>query len=461
MYFKEGNESMNNTDKYKRGFARVLTLLMILTALFVTGIPVSADTTDNTTSTAATSISEVTMTAKIAASSNTALKISWEKCPIAQGYVIYRRESTKKAFKQIKKVSASKTSYTNKGLTSSKPYQYAVRAIRKENGKYVYSKYTMVTGATRPATVKTTIKASSSSAMKVTWKKSLRADGYRIYRRAAGGKWVLVADVAKNLTSYADTGLNASTKYVYAVRPYKKGGNVKYMSAVKLSNIASTQAASSNTSNGSNSKFTAAQKDVMKKILYAVETGGQVYGKQDYGDFTEAYTNSSTEYAITIGAGQWYGTEAQRLLKLIHETMGEAEWNKIDTGNHYVWKAVCNENWSKYKIPKSSWRARVIVKLLQTDVGIKCQDQLMYKQIEEYETEIRNLGVTDAQAVGMFINIRHQGGYSAVTRVLAKTAKPVSLINVYKALASDSGGQVGTYKTRQAKVYQWLLTYMK
>ena len=51
--------------------------------------------------------------------------------------------------------------------------------------------------------------------------------------------------------------------------------------------------------------------------------------------------------------------------------------------------------------------------------------------------------------------------YGAVTRVLGKTAKPVNLINVYRALATDSGGQVGTYKTRQAKVYQWLLTYMK
>lgn len=141
--------------------------------------------------------------------------------------------------------------------------------------------------------------------------------------------------------------------------------------------------------------------------------------------------------------------------------MGADEWNKIDTGNHYVWTAVCNEDWTKYRIPKSSWRARVIVKLLQTDAGIKCQDQLMYQQIDGYEAEVRKLGVSDPQAVGMFINIRHQGGYGAVTRVLGKTAKPVNLINVYRALATDSGGQVGTYKTRQAKVYQWLLTYMK
>ena len=61
----------------------------------------------------------------------------------------------------------------------------------------------------------------------------------------------------------------------------------------------------------------------------------------------------------------------------------------------------------------------------------------------------------------MFINFRHQGGYGAVTRVLAKTKKPYNLINVYNALATDTGNQVGVYKTRQAKVYQWLRTYMK
>ena len=85
----------------------------------------------------------------------------------------------------------------------------------------------------------------------------------------------------------------------------------------------------------------------------------------------------------------------------------------------------------------------------------------MYQQIDEFEAEIRKLGVTDIQAVGMFINFRHQGGYGAVTRILKKTAKPYNLVNVYKAIESDTGNQVGTYKTRQAKVYNWLLTYMK
>ena len=86
-----------------------------------------------------------------------------------------------------------------------------------------------------------------------------------------------------------------------------------------------------------------------------METGGQVYGNQKYGDFTEAFTNSSTEYTITIGAGQWYGTEAQRLLKLIHATMGEDEWNKID-GKYYA-ESMCRYVGRDIK----SWRPDVII----------------------------------------------------------------------------------------------------
>ena len=152
-------------------------------------------------------------------------------------------------------------------------------------------------------------------------------------------------------------------------------------------------------------------------------------------------------------------TEAQRLLKLIHTTSPET-YKKYDTKN-YVWNDVVNENWSTYRIKKTSTRAKIIVNLISSPAGIKCQDELMYEQIEEYETEIRNLGVTDHKAVGECINIRHQGGYGSVTRVLGKTKGEYTLDNIYKAMSTDTGNQVGTYKTRQQKVYNWLKTYMK
>ena len=66
---------------------------MLLAALFVTDIPVSADTTDSAT---VSSISAVTEKAEIKASSNTALKISWEKCPLCTGICDLQKRIYKK-----------------------------------------------------------------------------------------------------------------------------------------------------------------------------------------------------------------------------------------------------------------------------------------------------------------------------------------------------------------------------
>lgn len=198
------------------------------------------------------------------------------------------------------------------------------------------------------------------------------------------------------------------------------------------------------------------QKEVLRKIIYAVETGGQVYGKQDYSDFTEAYTNSSAEYAITIGAGQWYATEAQTLLKRIHDA-DTALWDRFDTAD--VWGDVQTEDWSCYNIASVRQKAKCIVNLISTNVGIQCQDNLMDEQLSAYIQEAERLGVTDPAGQAMCANFRHQGGQGAVTRILAKTAKPYTLESLYKACQSDTGNQVGAYKSRQNFVYNSLKKY--
>ena len=96
---------------------------------------------------------------------------------------------------------------------------------------------------------------------------------------------------------------------------------------------------------------TAEQMVVIRKIIYAVETGGQVYGNVRYDDFTEAYTNSSIEYAITIGGGQWYATEAKRLLNLIRST-DPATFNSLDTAG--IGSDLDTKDWSRYQVSKGS-----------------------------------------------------------------------------------------------------------
>ena len=203
--------------------------------------------------------------------------------------------------------------------------------------------------------------------------------------------------------------------------------------------------------------LTATQKEVIRKIIYAVETGGQVYGNVRYDDFTEAYANSSIEHAITIGGGAWYATEAQRLLKLIR-TKNPTVFKKLDTAGIGI--DLDTKNWATYKVQKGSDKAKCIQKIIGSATGIKCQDLLIDEQMQAYVDEVSALGVTDIQALLMCANFRHQGGLSAVKRILAKTQKPYTLNNVYKACQSDTGNQVGAYKLRQKMVYESLKKYI-
>ena len=199
-----------------------------------------------------------------------------------------------------------------------------------------------------------------------------------------------------------------------------------------------------------------AQKEVLRKIMYAVETGGQVYGAADYADFTEAYTNSSSEHAITIGAGQWYANEAKNLLTRIRNT-DSALFASLDTAGI---ASDLGSDWSNYRLSKGSAKAKCIVAIINTPVGHACQDALLDEQMAVFVQEAENLGVTSTRAQAMCANFRHQGGYSAMKRIIDKTATPYTLDNLYAACQTDTGNQVGAYKSRQKFVYNSLLTYM-
>lgn len=202
--------------------------------------------------------------------------------------------------------------------------------------------------------------------------------------------------------------------------------------------------------------MTTEQKNVLRKIIYAVETGGQVYGQQDYSDFTEAYENNSDEHAITIGAGAWYATEAKTLLERIYDADPE-QWEKIDKVR--LLEQVQTANWECFNISRVSQLADTIIALISSEIGVKCQDILMDEQLAAYADEAFKRGVTDARAQAMCVNFRHQGGLSAVKRILAKTQKPYTLDNLYEACQTDTGNQVGAYKSRQRFVYNALKKY--
>ena len=202
---------------------------------------------------------------------------------------------------------------------------------------------------------------------------------------------------------------------------------------------------------------------VVRKILYAVETGGQVYGKQRYNAFIGAGANTPNEKAITIGAGQWYAGEAKRLLQKIQRG-NPALFKKMDTQG--LESDLLKKNWSTYAISPSSAKAKCIISIISSDLGIKCQDELMEEQIAEYSESIaKKYGTMPDDAMMECINIIHQGGASALQRILSKTKKPYTSETIYAALCTDPAdprpNQVGDYTTRQKKVIEMIRVYVK
>lgn len=200
---------------------------------------------------------------------------------------------------------------------------------------------------------------------------------------------------------------------------------------------------------------------VLRKILYAVESGDQVYGKQDYSCFAGVGANCSNEKAITIGAGQWYAGEAKELLYRIQRANPKLF---KDMDNAGMEKDLLMKSWDTYAVTAESAKGKCIVGIISTDLGKKCQDQYMEDQIQTYIPIIEKAyGIMEDSAMMECINILHQGGFDALKRILSKTPEPYTADKIYVTLCRDPAdptpNQVGDYTDRQKAVINMIHTY--
>lgn len=200
---------------------------------------------------------------------------------------------------------------------------------------------------------------------------------------------------------------------------------------------------------------------VLRKILYAVESGDQTYGKQDYSAFAGVGANCDNEKAITIGAGQWYAGEAKELLY------------RIQRGNPKLFKDMDTvgleadlllKSWATYGVSAGSAKGKCIINIISTAHGKKCQDEYMEDQIQTYAQSItKTYGTMEDSAMMECINILHQGGFDALKRILSKTPEPYTADKIYVTLCRDPAdptpNQVGDYTDRQKAVINMIHTY--
>ena len=150
--------------------------------------------------------------------------LGWKAVTGAEGYFIYRYNSTTKKWVRISSATACK--FTDKDLTSGATYKYRVRAYNKADNKYYLGNFTASVGAvTNPERAECTAVSTKKGTVTVSWEK-LAATGYEIVMSDTGEKnsYKLVTDT-KNLTYNCKT-TSTSLKFV-RVRGYRVVNGVK------------------------------------------------------------------------------------------------------------------------------------------------------------------------------------------------------------------------------------------
>lgn len=155
-----------------------------------------------------------------AENTSSGVKISWKAVSKAEKYYVYRRTSSKNAWKKVK--TTTSTEYVDTTAASGSQYQYAVRAVRQS----------VISGYSNTATIKflATTKATAKNAITgvtVSWRKVTGASGYTLYRRqktsSGWSSWKNLGN-QKSL-SYTDKTAVVGKDYQYAAVPYS--GNYK------------------------------------------------------------------------------------------------------------------------------------------------------------------------------------------------------------------------------------------
>ena len=173
---------------------------------------------------------------------STQINLSWIAATDNVGVTGYRVErcvgATCVSFVEVSQPTG--TSFSDTGLTTSTTYRYQVRAVDAAGNLGPYAAIasaTTLTPDTTPPTVPTALTGTVTSATQanLSWAASTDASGIAGYRieRCQGATCTNFVQVGTSTsTSFADTGLTASTAYRYQVRAVDAAGNLSGYSSI-------------------------------------------------------------------------------------------------------------------------------------------------------------------------------------------------------------------------------------
>ncbi|MGN0394205.1 MAG: leucine-rich repeat protein [Coprococcus sp.] len=164
----------------------------------------------------------------------TSLNLRWESADGADGYCLYRYDSSKKKYIKIKNIAKDKKQYKLTGLTPSTRYKLALVPYYKvDNNYYESTSKAIITITTLPKPYPKNVTNFSGKYEKnkntLTWDAVPNTTGYVIYRyNNKTKKWDKIK-TTKKLT-YTDTKAGKSSLYKYKIRAYTKFEGKTYYS---------------------------------------------------------------------------------------------------------------------------------------------------------------------------------------------------------------------------------------
>lgn len=145
------------------------------------------------------------------------VRIAWDKVDGATAFKIYKRETGKTEWIELKKVDSDVLAVTDKDVTSSVTYEYSVVVYKGESAS---AKSDAVKIKCVAIVSKVTL-ANHVDGVSVKWTEVKGAQQYRVLRKVKGETaWTDVATLSNTTTSYVDKGATTGAVNYYAVRAY-------------------------------------------------------------------------------------------------------------------------------------------------------------------------------------------------------------------------------------------------
>lgn len=305
---------------------------------------------------------------KTVSRTDTTAKISWNKNPNADGYIIEQYNGSR--WMLIARITSNSTvSFTAKTLVAGSTNRLRARAYK---GK-VYSAYAYLNINTVPSAITGfTLKSATSSTLNVAWNRNTSGDGYML-ERYNGTKWVSVAKITNHATlNNTVKNLKAGTSYRFRIRSYKVfGSSTVYGSYTYLTAVTKPAAMSGVKvkSKTNNTVVLQWNKNTSASCYYVEQyKGGKWMQAAKISDnkvtsFTVRGLSSSTTYKFRIRAGGSGGYSNYTYITLTTKpaaTMGmkaktvttksiTLQWNKNTSAGGYSIERYNGTKWVQVK----------------------------------------------------------------------------------------------------------------